>query len=138
MADELPELELRRLVEFHEDSTIGELLAYGERICWMLELCWRNNARNVSCLPPGEYLCVPYMSNRFGRTFAFDDSETTPRTQIRMHAGNTSLDTRGCLLPGTACGIMGGRPAVLNSRRALDDLLREYTDGFRLTIRGTD
>ena len=40
---------------FTEESTIGRLFINGELFCDTLENPWKDNQRNISCIPKGEY-----------------------------------------------------------------------------------
>lgn len=131
-----PAFALKRKASFADECVLGVLvsLATGKAMCATLELPWRDNERDASCLPPGGYGVRPYASRKFGPCFAFDDGETAPRSSIRIHAGNTSADTRGCVLVGRRFGVLGGRPAVLDSREALAALREALREPFWLEI----
>ena len=87
-----------------------------------MELPWRGNRRNVSCVPPGRYGVRRHQSPRFGPCWLV--GPVPGRSAILVHAGNTTRDTRGCVLPGTRTGQLGGLPAVLSSRAAMLRILR--------------
>ena len=48
------ELVLHR-TEYTDKETFGVLFCAGTWVCLTLELPWRDNARNVSCIPEGRY-----------------------------------------------------------------------------------
>lgn len=84
-----------------------------------LELPWRHNQKNVSCIPSGKYLCTRINDDKHGITI---EVEGVPgRDGIYVHVGNTSKDTQGCILIGGAYGGNKDRPAVINSRVAMDE-----------------
>lgn len=100
----------------------------------MLELPWRNNEPNYSCIPDGEYLCNFRVSKRFGKHYILQD--VNGRTWILTHSGNLAGDTlkewlthsHGCLLPGSRFGKLpiGNdkyQDAVLSSRPTLRKLI---------------
>lgn len=121
------------------DCTLGRVFDVHSRhiVCYTAERRWNNNTISKSCIPAGCYEVRPYLSGRFGKCFAFDDEQTTPRTAIRWHAGNVPhRDSTGCILPGKAYGLLMQEPAVLHSRAALNGLLQAYPDGFTLHIEG--
>lgn len=95
----------------------------------MAELPWRDNLPNVSCIPAGEYRCVPRVSARYGRHYHL--LGVPGRSMILIHSGNWAGDvgqgyrthSQGCLLTGRHVGVLDGQAAVLSSRAALSDLL---------------
>lgn len=97
-----------------------------------LEDRWRANAAGVSCIPGGTYRAVPHGWKttepvRFKRVWRLLD--VPKREAILIHAGNTDVDTHGCILVG-----LSRRPGmVLESRKALD-LLREAIGERSFTI----
>ena len=124
--------------ETSDHGTLGRLrLGADEALLHAIEPPWRDNRRNVSCIPAGRYLCVPHVSPRFGRCLLV--SGVPGRSHILFHAGNVGGDrslglhthTHGCLLPGLRRGGLvvaadGGRrrqKAVLASRTALRHLM---------------
>ena len=131
-------------IEQTDEGTIGRLTA-GDLACFVMEPPWRDNRRNLSCIPAGRYLVQPHRSPRFGRCLLVP--EVPDRTHILVHAGNVGGDveggwhthTLGCLLPGLRRGRLPvkGRMqrAVLSSRTALRHLMAYAGDGpFELVI----
>lgn len=102
-------------------GTEGILTATGFK-CRTLELPWRNNRRQRSCIPSGQYRCHLVDSPRFGLVYLVNGTE--PRTGILIHAGNHAGDTergyksdvQGCILLGDHIGTLAGQTAILNSR----------------------
>jgi hypothetical protein len=110
--------------ETTEDGTFGELYIDD---CWLytLELPWRNNATDVSCIPEGSYLCQLVDTPHHGLTYQV---LVPGRVGVLFHSGNTEIDTKGCILLGLSTGSMDARdpdsgeiekqPAVLQSKEA--------------------
>lgn len=108
-------------------STIGDLLVDGEQLCNTLE----DPVREISgvpvakwkvygdtAIPAGTYPVDITWSARFKRDLPLVRS--VPGFEgIRIHAGNTSADTEGCVLVGT----WNGGEIIRNSRPALQALL---------------
>lgn len=115
-----------------KDGTFGVLSIEGKPICVTCEDPWSGNRPNVSCIPPGHYIAQSFSGARFKRTW--EVLNVPERTAILFHHGNTTDDTRGCILPGLAFGKLHGKPAVMSSLQAME-LLRGLLPGeFELTI----
>jgi len=62
--------------------------------CKTLELPWRNNENQISCIPPGTYNVEIRRSNKFGKTYWV--KEVPNRSYILIHSGNYAGDkTKG-------------------------------------------
>ena len=131
----LPIVKLIRRTPYPDECVLGVMRdADGQLLCRTLELPWRDNETDRSCVPPGGYQARLYHSPTKGPVFRLDFEDTKPRSAIEVHAANTAHDLLGCIAPGARHGILDGRPAVLDSRVTLDMLLRRYHDGFHLAI----
>ena len=121
-------------VESSDHGTLGVLSSRGlPGPVHTIEPPWRDNRRNLSCIPPGTYRVVPHRSPRFGRCLLVTD--VPGRSHVLFHAGNVGGDikrgfhthTHGCILPGTRAGKLSvkGRMqrAVLASRPAFRQLM---------------
>lgn len=96
----------------------------------------RGNARNVSSIPLGTYVCRRVDSPGFGKTF--EVTGVPGRSHILFHPLNTEEDTEGCIGIGTRFGVLQvrdedtGEPAhklaILRSRDAFLDFLA-FFDG---------
>ncbi len=64
-----------------------------------LELAWRENKRNISCIPEGKYLLKKRYTKTRGKHFHVTDVKN--RSYILIHSGNKITHTEGCILPGT-------------------------------------
>jgi len=93
-----------------------------------MELPWKDNARKVSCIPPGTYEFEPYNSVKFGRCFILKD--VPGRDAILIHRGNFNRDTLGCILPGAGFADLDndGLMDVISSGAKVNQLL-ELWDG---------
>lgn len=107
------------------DQGTRGMLFYGDFNCHTIELPWRENKSNISCIPPGEYKCKIRISPRYGKIYWV--TKVKDRTYILIHAGNWAGDkskgyrsnVAGCILLGTRKGLLAGQWAVLNSRVAV-------------------
>lgn len=81
-----------------QDPTIGHLYAGDLDLC-TLELPWKENAHNVSCIPDGKYQTVLCWSNRFEKVMP-RLLNVPGRDGILIHPGNEMRNTNGCVLLG--------------------------------------
>ena len=119
-------------------EVIRGTLAIADKTFHILERPWKNNLRNESCIPAGEYRVVFLPQSSSGKYQNIYQIESVPdRSDILIHVGNVVEHSRGCLLIGLQRGIQDGKPAVLDSLAALAELL-EITgqDTFLLKIIG--
>ena len=108
------------------DYTIGRLEdENGKKICDTLEPTWRNykggelKIPKKSAIPEGSYRVVVTKSRRFQKYLPL--LVGVPGFEgVRIHSGNTSSDTEGCILVGQ--NIQVGK--VLWSRITLEKLLK--------------
>ncbi len=118
-----------------DDATLGSLIV-GDLWLRTLELPWKDNLPNISCIPAGEYRCDYLEKSASGKyKRCWHVREVPGRTGCLFHSGNIPSHTRGCLLLGVRRGWLKGRPAVFNSRSAMAALLNHIGPvGFRLVI----
>jgi hypothetical protein len=120
------------------DATIGALSIDGVPFCWTLEPPWQGNAQRFSCIPVGHYIMKQWHSPRFKidtfKVYDLEGREVAGRSGIILHSGNTEADTEGCILPGLAVGKLGGRKAVLQSRVAFEQLMKEIGDLLEMDL----
>ena len=108
---------------FSEQSTIGELFLNGERMCDTLENPWKDNQRNISCIPEGEYKVRLRLARESAtRDYLHPPVQDVPdRDWILFHRGNSAKDTSGCIL----VGLGSQQDFVQNSTLAMDLLMKE-------------
>tara|TARA_R110000850_G_C9996087_1_gene467986 strand:+ start:35828 stop:36214 length:387 start_codon:yes stop_codon:yes gene_type:complete len=117
----------------NEDCTLGRL-TYGDFKCFTLELPWKFNSSNISCIPEGIYSASKYNSPSKGEVILLDDVHR--RTFIEIHAGNYTRQILGCILVGDGIKYLDNDnvPDVTNSKATLIDLLESVPDEFQLKI----
>lgn len=114
-------LKLNR-IQFTEKSTIGELRVDDDenRFCFTLEDMVRPPGVKIAgktAIPAGNYEIIINWSQRFKRPMPL--LLDVPNFKgVRIHAGNTSEDTEGCIL----VGFNRSPDFVGNSRAAFDTL----------------
>jgi hypothetical protein len=108
---------------YTKKSTMGQLFLNGELFCDTLENVWKDNQRNISCIPAGTYK----VRLRPARQSATRDylhllvQDVPNRDWILVHRGNSAQDTSGCILVGKGTE----QDIVYNSRLAMDLLMKE-------------
>jgi hypothetical protein len=126
-----------------EESTPGKLFINGEFECFTLEdmvrelpgvrvAAWK--VVSQTAIPTGTYNVAIDMSQRFGREMPHI-LDVEDFDGVRIHSGNTSADTEGCILIGQA---RNGPDEVINSRPAFNaffpKLQAAISNGERVTI----
>jgi hypothetical protein len=109
------------LIRYKEDpdgqGVAGFWVTSGFR-AFTIELPWKNNAPDVSCIPDGVYRCKAYASPRFGIVYHITD--VAGRTWILTHYGNWAGDTeKGWRSNSNGCVIMGKDPAEIYGQMAV-------------------
>lgn len=66
--------------------------------CVSLELPWRYNKKNISCIPSGMYKCRKITSGKNGE--CFEVQNVFDRTNVQGHIGNFTSDIQGCIIFG--------------------------------------
>lgn len=128
---------LNRLLDTGKE-TLGSLTIYDElKVCYeckTLELSWKDNKRNVSCVPRGEYEVSTRFSERHGEHFILKD--VYDRDFILIHSANFYTQLRGCVAVGKSYADINGDNEldVTSSRDTLDDLLNILPSSFLITI----
>jgi len=103
------------------EGTFGRLYINGLFECHTLEDFDRNlesggkKVQNDTAIPRGEYKVIIDWSNRFKKEM-MRVLDVPQFTGIRIHAGNTTADTEGCILLGNG----RARSYLLDSRSAVN------------------
>lgn len=89
-------LELQRT--YYPNGTNGELFLNGKKLCATIELPWKDNHTQVSCIPEGEYELEKRYSLHLGMHFQV--MNVPGRELILIHAANNALrELKGCIAP---------------------------------------
>jgi len=82
--------------DFHHNATKGQLLV-NHKSFHTLELPWKDNKTNISCIPSGTYTFqkIQRTSNKQPALYLRD---VTNRSEILIHQGNKPTHTQGCIL----------------------------------------
>jgi Family of unknown function (DUF5675) len=84
---------------------------------YTLELPWKGNRANVSCIPPGRY---PAKVRTDKNKWRLELMKTGPREHVEIHIGNSTKDVIGCILIGKTMGadFVGNSEAAIKALRA--------------------
>jgi len=90
-----PEI-LGHLLVFEDNSIGGSRLIFE---CKTLELEWKNNDNNLSCVPTGFYNLVFEKSAKFNR-YLWELKGVPNRTEAKIHVANYYTQIQGCIAVG--------------------------------------
>lgn len=115
-------IELRTITS-DERGTVSVIFVDDVICCWALELPWKNNRQNISCVPAGEYPLVLEYSPRFNDVL-WELKDVPGRSECKIHPANLLSQLSGCIAPGLdiKCGSNGYR--TIQSRMAHDKFLK--------------
>ena len=104
---------------YFKQGTNGTLFISDWFLCHTIELPWRNNQRNVSCIPEGQYEIIPRFSKKFKHHLIL--KIVANRSFILLHPANDAKrDLQGCIAPVT---YLSGIGKGVYSRDAMQKLL---------------
>jgi hypothetical protein len=124
-------IEVKRF-EFKPNYTIGKLYINGKYECYTLEDAVRDKkVQDVTAIPTGTYKLIIDASTRFRKDMPH--ILNVPNfTGVRIHAGNTSKDTEGCILLGTT---WSGGDFIAQSKLAFDKFFTKLKTAKEATIK---
>jgi hypothetical protein len=101
-------------------ATLGTLVVPGiEATLYTVEDPWRENHPGTSCIPIGDYVCVPHGWEKhtpFEKKKVWEVTNVPSRFAILFHVGNATKDTEGCIL----VGMSKSGEKVWQSTRAIE------------------
>ena len=124
-----------------DQGTLGSFYSWGFS-CMTLELPWRDNQKNISCIPAGRYITKLIYSQKFKDVYWLREVED--RTGILIHAGTWAGDKEkgfkthsyGCILLGKYSGIYQNQKAVFYSKPMVNALMAWMKkEEFELEVR---
>lgn len=130
-------------------ATTGRMVLPTGELLYSIECPWQDNAPDVSCVPEGRYVLMPYSSPAHGATWFLDNAVLgvgdcgARRSYCELHSANWARQLEGCI----AFGLDGipmydpvrhaVEPAVESSQDAIEVLLMALgpmSPGHTLTI----
>lgn len=117
--------------EFNPNFTVGKLYIDDVYQCFTLEDVVRKGPKvdGKTAIPAGTYTVIVDHSSRFDRDMPHI-LDVPGFTGVRIHSGNTSADTEGCILVGNT---WTGGDFVGNSKLAFNALFKKII-GNKVTI----
>jgi hypothetical protein len=143
------EIKIKR-IELGADFTIGELSIDGKFLCWTMEdkvrepsgsaayqpeldlSSWVKSWKvpSATAIPRGRYELDITWSNRFGLLLPIL-KDVPGFSGIRIHPGNSSRDTEGCIL----LGLEKGKGVIFKSRLAQGLFIKAISTEIKYTIK---
>lgn len=118
--------------EFRDTYTVGRMYIDDVYFCYTLEDKVREGEKvnGQTAIPTGIYNVIIDVSTRFGKQLPH--ILNVPNfTGVRIHAGNTSKDTEGCILLGHT---YAGKDFIGNSKSAFDVFFEKLKEAKTATI----
>lgn len=125
-------IEVKRF-DFKDTYTTGRMYINNLYFCYTLEDVVREGKKvnGKTAIPIGTYDVIIDDSTRFGRPMPH--ILNVPNfTGVRIHAGNTSKDTEGCILLGHT---YAGKDFIGNSKSAFDVFFEKLKEAKKATIK---
>lgn len=121
--------------EFNDDCTLGKIYNGDMFCCYSLEDTVREislpverwKVKGMTAIPRGRYHVMITFSNRFQK-YLPELQDVPGFTGIRIHAGNTSADTEGCILVGmqrSGSRLYDSRVAMRALQSQIEKAIRE-------------
>jgi len=124
-------VEITRM-ETSSKGTFGVLAVNKELLCFTMELPWRDNRVNISCISEGVYHSKRKKEST--KTMAFSFDRVYGRSDILIHVGNYIEDTCGCILLGLLLNAF--KKEIYQSTKACTELYERVGDEtFKLIIK---
>lgn len=89
-----------------DQCTRGTIELPDGTLLYSLELPWKNNQKNVSCVPPGVYQLIPYTSIKHDSTWYLENESLgvggadAERSYCEIHSANWTSQLEGCIALG--------------------------------------
>lgn len=121
-------------LEMSEEGTFGLLLVNKKCFCCTMELPWKSNQPQISCIPEGEYKCDKFFSPTFNREIILL-RDVPNRSYIEIHPANVISEIKGCIGLGFSYGNLFNKRAVLASSAAVTALMKLVGDEKEIELK---
>ena len=108
------------------NSTIGELFINEVFLGYTLELPWRDNQHNISCVPEGTYPIQMFPAEHWHRSVPVV-MNVPNRSGIEMHVANYTKDVLGCI----GFGFTRATDFIGDSINAIEILYRNISSALQ-------
>lgn len=96
-------------------GTVSALLVDDIVCCNTLELPWKHNNVDISCIPMGEYEIFLRKDSSRGYNL-YEIKSVDGRTNIQIHVGNYLSQIKGCMLTGKVPELKDGKYWIPSSQ----------------------
>jgi hypothetical protein len=129
-------MKVQLLRSYTEKQTPGGIYIDGKEVVKTLELPWKNNKKNISCIPEGSYTVRKRPGHEKRPYEHFHIMNVPGRAWILIHPGTYVWNVLGCIMPGLEFADLNrdGLVDVIHSKTALKKLLELLPGEFTLTI----
>ena len=117
-----------------DKGTFGTLVIDNLPFCVTMELPWKDNQPQISCIPVGTYRWKKHKSPSKGEVIWIQNVPN--RSWIYIHVANWPSEVRGCIGVGYCFGRSpNGEYGVLQSKEAMKGLLAKLPDWGTIEVR---
>jgi hypothetical protein len=102
-------------IEKGEDYIISEFWINNKKFFMIEDPLREVKIKGITGIERGIYKVIMTMSNRFKKIMPLL-LDVPDFKGVRIHSGNTELDSEGCLIIGSKLGYLNDKRAVLNSK----------------------
>jgi Family of unknown function (DUF5675) len=111
-------VELELIRTYYPTGTNGQIQYLGRLMMYSIELPWKENHTQVSCIPEGRYELVKRWSPKFNRHLQV--MNVSQRESILIHPANDAMhELKGCIAP---VSLITGVGKGIRSRMAVEIL----------------
>lgn len=127
-------LELTLNRTYYPEGTNGQITVAGKRLCSSIELPWKANQKQISCIPEGIYELKKRYSRKHGHHLQLID--VPGRALILLHPANDALkELKGCIAPvSLLTGEGKGNSSRLALKKVLDKVCPELEKGINVFL----